>query len=89
MVMKYKDFMPIETNRISKPNVAKCILNSSIKFSKGEMLSVMKNKDCLLDYIDHINKTDGIFKMITANCIVNRSTTLGERSKRDIDMKQI
>ena len=87
MVMIYKDFIPIETNWIFKPIVAKCILNSSIKFSKGEMLSVMKNKDCLLDYIDHINKTDRIFKTITAKCIVNRSVTLGELIKRDVDVK--
>ena len=29
-VMKYKDFVPIETNRIFKTIVAKCILNRSI-----------------------------------------------------------
>ena len=84
MVMKYKDLIPIETNRIFKPIVAKCILNNSKKFSKGEMLSVMKNKDCMLDYIDHILR---IFKTITAKCIVNRSVTLGPLIKRDIDVK--
>ena len=87
MVMKYKDFIPIETNKIFKPIAAKYILNISIKCSKGEMLSVIKNKDCLLDYIDHIDKTNRIFKTITAKCIVNRSITLGELIKRDIDVK--
>ena len=42
MVMKYKDFAPIETNRIFKTIVAKCILNRSIRFHKDEMFSVMK-----------------------------------------------
>ena len=44
MFMKYKHFVPIETNRICKTIVAKCILNKSIIFRKGEMFSVMKYK---------------------------------------------
>ena len=41
MVMKYKYFMPIETNRIFKAILTKCILNRSIRFHKGEMFSVL------------------------------------------------
>ena len=37
------------------------------------MCITMKYKDFLLDNIDHIKKTDGIFKMINAKCTMNRS----------------
>ena len=49
MVMKYKDFVPIETNKIFKTIVAKCILNRSIRYRKGEMLTLMKYKDFFLN----------------------------------------
>ena len=56
MVMKYKDFVPIETNKIFKTIVAKCILNRSIRYRKGEMFSLMKYKDFFLNNKNHIKK---------------------------------
>ena len=43
-----------ETNGIFKAIVANCILNRSIRFRKGEMFLVMKNKDFLLNDKSHI-----------------------------------
>ena len=54
--MKYKDFVPIETNRIFQTIVAKCILNKSIRFSKGDVFSLMKYKNFLLDNKNDIEK---------------------------------
>ena len=56
MVMKYKDFVPIETNKIFKTIFAKCILNRSIRYRKGEMFSLMKYKDFFLNNKNHIKK---------------------------------
>ena len=56
MVMKYKDFVPIETNKIFKIIDAKCILNRSIRFRKREMFSVMKYKDFLLHNKNNFKK---------------------------------
>ena len=56
MVMKYKDFVPIETNKIFKTIDAKCILNRSIRFRKREMFSVMKCKDFLLHNKNNFKK---------------------------------
>ena len=78
MVMKYKDFAPIETNRIFENIVAKCILNRLIRFHKGEMFSVMKYKDFLLDNIDRIKERNKINNVITAKYIVNRSIKFRE-----------
>ena len=88
MVMKYKDFAPIETNRIFKTIVAKCILNRSIRFHKDEMFSVMKWKDFLLDNIDDIKERNKINNAITAKCIVNRSIKFRETEfRRDVHAK--
>ena len=57
MVMKYKDFVPIETNEIFKTIVAKCILNRSIRYRKGEMFSLMKYIDFFLNNKNHIKKS--------------------------------
>ena len=54
--MKYKDFVPIETNTIFQTIVANCILNKSIRFSKGEVFSLMKYKNFLLDNKNDIEK---------------------------------
>ena len=56
MVMKYKDFVPIETSKIFKTIDAKCILNRSIRFRKREMFSVMKYKDFLLHNKSNLKK---------------------------------
>ena len=79
MFMKYKHFVPIETNRICKTIVAKCILNKSIIFCKGKLFSVMKYKDFLLDNKNDIEKTDRISKAINAKCVVNRSIKFYEK----------
>ena len=59
IVKKYKEFMyndknnAKETNRNFKTSVTKCMLNRLIRFRKGEMSILIKNKDFLLD-----NKND-------------------------------
>ena len=54
------------------------MLNRSIRFHKGEMFSVIKYEDFLLDNIDHIKETNKIFNAIPATCIVNRSISFHE-----------
>ena len=78
MVMKYKDFAPIERNWIFTTIILNSILKRSITFRKEEMFSVIKYKDFLLDNIDHIKETNKIFNAIPATCIVNRSISFHE-----------
>ena len=64
MVMKYKDFVPIETNKIFKTIVAKCILNRSIRYRKGEMLTLMKYKDVFLNNKIILKKQTGYLMLL-------------------------
>ena len=50
-----------------------------ISFRKGEMFSVMKYKDFLLDNKNDIEKTDAVSKANNAKCIVNRSIKFCEK----------
>ena len=68
MVMKYKDFLSIE-----QTIVAKSTLNRSVRYCNGEIFSVEKYKDFFLNNKNHIKKIEGIFDVLTANCIMNRS----------------
>ena len=94
MVMKYKDLVLNDKNRIKETNgifktiVTKCMLNRSIRFHKGEMRMVMKYKDFLLENIDQIKETNKIFNAITTKCTVNRSILFRESEfRRSIDAR--
>ena len=88
MVMKYKDLVLNDKNRIKETNgifktrVTKCMLNRLIRFCKSEMFMVMKYKDFLPNRIEYIKKTDRIFKAINTKCTMNRSILFRESNFR-------
>ena len=94
MVMKYKDLVLNDKNRIKETNgifktsVTRCMLNRSIRFCKGEMFKIMKYKNFLPNHIKNIKKTDGIFKAINAKCTMNRPILFRENEfRRGVDAK--
>ena len=71
VIMKYNDLALNDKNRIKKTNgvfkasVAKCMMNRSIRFRKGEIFTVMKYKEFLPGNIDHIKKQTGFLRRLT------------------------
>ena len=66
MVMKYKNFVTIEKNKIFRSIAAKCILSRSIRYLRyiGELLSVIKYKHFFLNNKTHIKKQTGFWPLL-------------------------